>query len=301
MTRKLSGLTPLEIKGNDTKPTLIAASPVISIRQALKTMSIHNITSLPIYSHDSKNIVNIVNFVDVLYYVTEKVVAGENLPNHLKDSKLDDHIEAVMTLDTERESYRILKTDANDNIKSLLEAFSRGIHRSLVIDYTNKTEPYILTQTDIIRYVYAHPESLPSIDFDSSLKSLGLAEKKHEVVVGYDNEIALNLYRRMSEKNLTGIPIINSEEKLIGNLSVSDLRGLSYESIENLALPVLKFLETLSNSETSLNAISVSEHASLREVLRLIVTNRIHRVWIVSEDCKVRGIVSLTDLIQLFS
>lgn len=31
-------------------------------------------------------------------------------------------------------------------------------------------------------------------------------------------------------------------EKLIGTLSVSDLRGLNYESINNLVLPVLKFL-----------------------------------------------------------
>lgn len=78
----------------------------------------------------------------------------------------------------------------------------------MVIDYNNKISPYILTQSDIIRYVYEHPECLTSMDFDSSLNSLGLTGTR-EVVIGHDNEIALNVYRRMAEHNISGIPIVN--------------------------------------------------------------------------------------------
>ncbi|CAG8823224.1 22442_t:CDS:2, partial [Racocetra persica] len=177
-----------------------------------------------------------------------------------------------------------------------LKAYSKGIHRSLVIDYNNKIPPYILTQSDIIKYIQAHPECLPTIDFKSSLRSLGLI-KERKVVTGYDHETALNVYRRMAEHKLTGIAIVNREQELVGNLSASDLRGLSYESIDSLVFPVLKFLATLANCENLLNPIKATPESSLEEILKLITVNRIHRVWIIDDKKHVKDVVSLTDLI----
>lgn len=77
----------------------------------------------------------------------------------------------------------------------------------MVIDYTDKVPPYVITQTDIIRYIQANPECLSGIDLDRSLEGFGLSEPRN-VVIGKDNETALNVYRRMAEKSLTGIPII---------------------------------------------------------------------------------------------
>ncbi|RGB33119.1 hypothetical protein C1646_625569 [Rhizophagus diaphanus] len=263
-------------------------------------MEEHNITSLPIYSHDSDSIVTIVNLVDVLNYIIKEAVADEKLPSKLDSEKslsLNNQIEVVMTLDADRESYRMFKADANEPILSVLEAFSNGIHRCLVIDYTDKVLPYVLTQTDIIRYIQANPECLSGIDLNRSLESFGLAEPR-DVVIGKDNETALNVYRRMAEKSLTGIPIIQHDtEKLMGTLSVSDLRGLNYESINNLVLPVLKFLAV---PESTLNPITVTKDVALKDALKTIVDNHIHRLWVVNEDKKVDNVISLTDLIKLF-
>src|ERR1700733_11567109 len=119
MATKLVKLTPLEIKGSSDKPSLIAEKPDVTVREALKAMEKHNITSLPIYSHDSDNIVTIVNLIDVLNYIIKEAVADEKLPSVLDSEKshnLNNQIEVVMTLDSDRESYRILKADANEPI-----------------------------------------------------------------------------------------------------------------------------------------------------------------------------------------
>ncbi|CAI2176401.1 2565_t:CDS:2 [Funneliformis geosporum] len=305
MATKLTELTPLQLKGSADKPSLIAAKPVITVREALKDMAKHNITSLPIYSHDSDNIVNIVNLIDVLNYIIKEAVADEKLPNTLDSEKshnLGNPIEVVMTLDSEKESYRMFTTDANEPILTTLEAFSKSVHRSLVIDYTNKVPQYILTQTDIIRYVYAHPESLPGIDFNASLESFGLSGRDREIVIGRDNETALNVYRRMAERNLMGIPIINhTTNQLVGNLSVSDLRGLDYKSINHLVLPVLDFLATLPNADAILNPLTVKKDSTLREALKLISESHLHRLWIVNDEKKVIDVLTLSDLIGVFS
>lgn len=119
MATKLAKLTPSVIRGSSNKPLLIAAKPTITVREALKKMEEHNITSLPIYSHDSDNIVNIVNLVDVLNYIIKEAVADEKLPSKLDSEKslsLNNQIEVVMTLDADRESYRMFKADANEPI-----------------------------------------------------------------------------------------------------------------------------------------------------------------------------------------
>jgi CBS domain-containing protein len=119
MATKLASSTPSEIRGSSDKPSLIAAKPNVTVRQALKTMEEHNITSLPIYSHDSDNIVTIVNLVDVLNYIIKEAVADEKLPSKLDSEKslsLNNQIEVVMTLDADRESYRMFKADANEHI-----------------------------------------------------------------------------------------------------------------------------------------------------------------------------------------
>src|SRR6185312_773065 len=117
--KSLSNLTPLELKGGRMPPSLVVAKPTITVRQALKIMATHNITSLPIQSHDSDAIVNIVNLIDILSYTIKESVADEEHPSKL-DSEgvkgLDNGIESVMTLDTETESYRIFKSDARDEL-----------------------------------------------------------------------------------------------------------------------------------------------------------------------------------------
>ena len=122
MPTKLTELTPLELKGTIDKRSLIAAKPNITVREALKVMEVDNITSLPIYSHDSDNIVNIVNLVDVLNYIIKEAVADEKLPSKLDSEKshnLNNPIEVVMTLDSDRESYRMFKSDAHEPILSV--------------------------------------------------------------------------------------------------------------------------------------------------------------------------------------
>jgi CBS domain-containing protein len=305
MATKLTELTPLELKHTIDKQPLIAAKPNITVREALKKMEVNNITSLPIYSHDSDNIVNIVNLVDVLNYIIKEAVADEKLPNKLDSEKshnLNNPIEVVMTLDVDRESYRILKSDAHEPLHPTLKDFSKGIHRSLVIDYINKSTPYILTPTDIIRYVNKHPESLPRVDLNASLESFGLAGRNLKVVIGKDNETALNVYRRMAEKNLNGIPVIDhNTQKLIGTLSASDLRGLNYNSINNLVLPVLDFLATLPKADSILNPPMAKKETPLKDVLKTMSEKHLHRLWVVDDEKKVIDVISLTDLMGLFS
>lgn len=67
--------------------------------------------------------------------------------------------------------------------------------------------PWILSQTDIIRHIVNHPDSVSGLlDLDKPVHDLKLNQK---LVTVPDTETALHVYRLMAEKNLSGVPVIN--------------------------------------------------------------------------------------------
>jgi hypothetical protein len=129
----ITDLRPIDLSLAESKPALIAVSPTVSIQTALNKMLNSKITSLPVFSHNSTEVVSIVNLFDILLYIV-----GETNVNIEKDKlKVDDPVERVLGLDTDRESYRIHKVDRKDK---LIEV--RVFGRSTIQKLNNKDRLY---------------------------------------------------------------------------------------------------------------------------------------------------------------
>ncbi len=96
------------------------------------------------------------------------------------------------------------------------------------------------------------------------------------------------------------MPIVSDADgKLVGNLSISDIRALanrSKEGIEDaLAKPVEDFVSPGGERRP---VISVSSKDSLLGVIELMCTSRVHRVYITQADAVV-GLISITDVLKV--
>ncbi|RKP04417.1 hypothetical protein THASP1DRAFT_21144 [Thamnocephalis sphaerospora] len=249
----------------------------------------HDIYSLPVYSHDGPDkIVNIVNTFDLLDYLQSNGNRNLSAP-----------IEAVMTLDTDRESYRIFEADRHDTLKPTLEAFSTNVHYALVIDYHANPKPTaVLTQTDIVRYVARHPESLHGLDLDASIEQIGLLDNKSPLVTVTEAQTALEAFAIMNDTNLTSVPVIDRDGKICTNLRAFDSSLVAASKLDVLAKPVTEFLAELTS--TTLKPVTCRPSTSLREVIDGVVASRTHHVWVVDDQDQAQQVVSLTDLIRIF-
>lgn len=95
-----------------------------------------------------------------------------------------------------------------------LQAFASGIHRSLVVDNKDVSPPWLLTQTDILRYVYHHPESLQALGIDvnksiGELQVLPSSANADSVVTASSNELAVDVYKKMGDLKVAGVPIVD--------------------------------------------------------------------------------------------
>ncbi|KAI9245092.1 hypothetical protein BDA99DRAFT_528420 [Phascolomyces articulosus] len=277
-----------------SKPSLIAVSPVTSIRTALQLLQNNKITSLPICSHDSTQVVSIINLFDILLYL----VGGDNTVDKTT-SKLDDAIENVLGLDTDRESYWMHKTDSQDILLDTLRAFASGVHRSLVIDYGNpKSSPWLLSQTDIIRHIYHYPGSISNIiDVNTSVGDLGFDKKPPLVSVRAD-QTALSGYKLLAEKNVSGVPIVDGEGNLVGDLCLEDLPSANLDTFEQLTLPCVDYIQ---HRPSTLALPVATPSTTLKIVIENFLTLDTHRVWIKQseESGKVIGVISMSDVIGL--
>lgn len=107
----ITQMKPDDLHLAKNKRALIAVSPTVSIQTALNLMHTNKITSLPIFSHDSTQIVSIINLFDILLYL----VGSADVINKEKFT-LSDPVENVLGLESDRESYWLHKTDSQDTL-----------------------------------------------------------------------------------------------------------------------------------------------------------------------------------------
>lgn len=108
----ITELRPIDLSLAETKPDLIAVSPTVSIQTALNKMLNNKITSLPVFSHKNTEVVSIVNLFDILLYL----VGDSSITIQKEKLKLEDPVEHVLGLDSDRESYRMHKMDRKDKL-----------------------------------------------------------------------------------------------------------------------------------------------------------------------------------------
>jgi CBS domain-containing protein len=101
------------------------------------------------------------------------------------------------------------------------------------------------------------------------------------------------------------IAVVDKEGRLAASLSASDLRGLHRGTLDTLLLPVYEFLE--SNSKERKGGLlpdqlrSAKPDTPLDAIVNMMLESHIHRVWLTNDNDEPVGIVSITDILCLFT
>jgi len=193
------------------------------------------------------------------------------------------------------ESKRVTVVDQNTKIQDVMDHFSWGAHRVLaIVQHQAGENVTMLTQTDVLNFLLQNKDKLgPKIG--QSVVALGLG--KNQTVALKSNLTAVEAFRVLAQNRARAMPIVDNRGIVIANLSCSDLRGLTQETLKNVTHPVMDYLNFI--HEGSIPApVTCEPSTPLQEVMKLLIQNKIHRVWVVSPANL--GVISLTDVIHQF-
>ncbi|MCK5365443.1 MAG: CBS domain-containing protein, partial [Gammaproteobacteria bacterium] len=152
-------------------------------------------------------------------------------------------------------------------------------------------------------------ETTPQIRHATRIKVGDIMQR--EVITVRQGSALSDAAKLMSQKHVSGLPVIDVEDKLIGILteadflSALDIHGGS--AIQDLFETIIrrrrsrKKMGTIVDDIMTKRPVRTSAEDTLQRALELMNKNRIKRLVITDEDDRVQGVISRADLIKLYT
>jgi CBS domain-containing protein len=189
-------------------------------------------------------------------------------------------------------------------------------HRVVVLDERGRFSNFI-SQARLLELLLPVMSGLPELS--RPLIELGLWEKAiKDVAIIHESDMAYRAFKRMKEKRLSGLAVVNSEGVIVGNISVSDLKLLEFDMIffNLLGNSVKEYLRLVSSPELLYErpirfrplrealsllprpVVTCKLSDSLGYIMAILNHYNIHRVYVVDDKEKPIGVVSLHDVLS---
>ncbi|RUO97193.1 hypothetical protein BC936DRAFT_140836 [Jimgerdemannia flammicorona] len=230
------------------------------------------------------------------------------------------------------ESAQLFIVHPSDPLSELLRLFtSRRVHRVLVVDDGAHTpremlshraidltkfnaakrisHPVLLSQTDVVRFLWRHNHHLGKI-LDTPAGGIAnrsrrlfpsstlLNPEPENTVIVTIHQTALQAFSHISSTDVQAVVVVDDDGEVVGEISAGDLRGLNRNRVMDLVRPVIMFLR---NTQGQLfRPLMCHARFTLSQCVSALVKGEAHRVWMVDEEERPIGVVTLSDVLSVF-
>jgi len=186
---------------------------------------------------------------------------------------------------------------------AVVEALAKEekLHRVPVVD-NNRQMFNLVTQSQVVDFLHKNVTSL------GKKANMPVGEIKgilKPVVSVTEESLAIDAFNLMVEKNISGLAVVDENGLLKGNLSIRDIKLISYDarlfwrlqqSVKNFILKLRAEWQTKHGRPRKLKKVKTT--ATLQEVIKVLSENKIHRVYIYDPATKkAEGVISLKDVL----
>eukprot|EP01125_Pyxidicula_operculata_P022175 TRINITY_DN893_c0_g1_i1.p1 TRINITY_DN893_c0_g1~~TRINITY_DN893_c0_g1_i1.p1 ORF type:complete len:253 (+),score=88.11 TRINITY_DN893_c0_g1_i1:1956-2714(+) len=177
-------------------------------------------------------------------------------------------------------------------LSSLIQLLST-YHRVAVVDGDNLVD--YITQSDLIKFIYNNKQLLGDLT-SKSLSELNLASKGVETVKDYN--LVIEAFKQVAIKGISAVAVVDKDGHLVGDIGAHDMREINPEGdmVDKLIMTTKNYLDHV-KSRKPVPPHTVKSSESLGTLVSLLETNKIHRVYVVDDQNKPVGVVSLGDVL----
>jgi len=282
--------------------SLIPARPLImlghqeTVENAEKILSNNNILSAPVINMASSTCWGSVDIVDLIKYVVwlPHTQMGAFPSNTQMKQRFQHPVSSVVAALNQHE---FVPVDFDVNIAQILaNYFSRLIHRVPVMN-NEKRIIGVVSQFDVVRFVYDNIQTSEEFRLIAAKPLFELFDftKFTAVISVNQRETLMEVFRKIVSHGITGLAVIDNDGKLIGNLSASDFKDFDAMNIQRTnTIRVGSFIRQQ-------KPICCKRTTSLEECLHELIENSVHRIFVVNDEWMPLNVVTLSDLMVLFT
>jgi len=127
-----------------------------------------------------------------------------------------------------------------DSLLNVCELLAKGLHRVPVVNSSGEVIS-IISQSSIVAFLNKHIRDFKE-ESSKTIKELGIGTKP--VITVQHDTTAIETFRLMDNKKISGVAVVDQSGKLIGNTSASDLKlFIKTLSLEILNEPIMQYLK----------------------------------------------------------
>jgi len=289
-----------DVVKTDRKLVTIGGSQ--KIPELLQVLKANNIQSVPVM--DNSKLLGLVDSADVIAFALRLWRRYEK--------PIISHSETALSPETDA-GRKFLETPVRDIInasgRNELITFSENSKLKDVFDIlwekdfrprrilvlNEKREPsFILSKRDIIEFSSRFVNTVPLSDH--AIKELNILHTPLSIRHDAPLVDALNL---ISENRISGLALVDWENKLIANFGASDLKGAIPELFKWFYRPTLDFVRSGTVVKSKIPPVTCTINSKLSELINTFAKENVHRIFAVnSSDHKLISVISCTDILR---
>lgn len=280
------------------------------VKDVFKGMIDHNFMSCPVLQKTKNKWYAFIDLADIVKFIIFKFPDQSSL-----ESEADIHA----LLERSHEFRECLVNEISKNpmgIRNPYHPIGRGyslfaafelmarepaLHRIPIVDKERHLVS-ILTQSQLVEFAWRNIELLGSTKRVKMVGEMGY--NLHEVVSIKSTDITMQAFTLMIEKNITGVAVVNNNGQLVDQISLRDLKAVApdgrlFGRLYKPAEVFLHHLRTESKFDRPKEMVFCTKNTTLEQVMALLVTNHIHRVFVVDSETSKKpiGIITLRDVL----
>uniref|UniRef100_A0AAQ5WW98 5'-AMP-activated protein kinase subunit gamma-1 n=1 Tax=Amphiprion ocellaris TaxID=80972 RepID=A0AAQ5WW98_AMPOC len=285
-----------------TSSKLVVFDTSLQVKKAFFALVSNGVRAAPLW--DSKKqcfvgMLTITDFINILHrYYKSPLVQIYELEEHKietwREVYLQDSFKPLVSISPNASLY--------DAVSSLLK---NKIHRLPVIDPLTGNTLYILTHKRILKFLKLFVTVTVKETISEMPKPSFLRQTLEELNIGTFQNIAVvradtPLYTALGifvEQRVSALPVVDDKGRVVDIYSKFDVINLAAEkTYNNLDVTVTKALQH--RSQYFEGVLTCNRHETLEAIINRLVEAEVHRLVVVDEQDVVKGIVSLSDILQ---
>jgi len=268
---------------------LVTIDPEESAANALQILASNKISAAPIFDAKKQLFLGSISVMDLVIWIVRTYALSKNEESNdfdLNQIKIDMSRNVREISDWGLEPFWAIPQD--ESALSLINNFLkwRRIHRVPVVDPDGHVTG-VVSQSDLTRFIQENQGRLEFV-LSKTLKELRLEEG--EVVSVLEDESLIKAFGTIVVTGFTGLAVVNHSANLVGNISASDLKGITLDNFQELNMPIKKFLNK--------TPVTLQRGGTLNDAISKLTNNKVHRIYVVDENNKPLSVISLTTVLR---
>ncbi|KAK4143744.1 uncharacterized protein C8A04DRAFT_37168 [Dichotomopilus funicola] len=276
---------------------LIVLDNELLIRKSLNILIQNGIVSAPLW--DSKNstfagLLTSTDFINLIQYYCQFPDEIDEVDN-FRLSSLRDIERAIGALPLETVSVHPMRP-LYEACRRMLKTRARRIPLVDVDDETGREMVVsVITQYRILKFIAVNNEK-HTILLKRSVREMNLGTYSHLATADMNSSV-LDVIHLMVKHNISAVPILDKDNKVLNVFEAVDvipcIKGGAYDELASTVGDALE-----KRADDFAGIYTCNEDDRLDAIFETIRKSRVHRLIVVDDDYRLKGIISLSDILK---